>query len=254
MFALSSFKNKLNNLTRPNNFYIEIDPPTYIRNAIVSRSRSILSGSASISGKTWLDRIASNFSPSKGINDSFRFRCESSELPGKTIATSEDVSFGSTTKHAYDTTYSDINLTVMAGEDMIERAFFEIWMENIVNNTNLAGGGMGSKAGLIKYYNEYADGQVRMYHTDNSGNVVARYTLYEAYPIQLSTMNLNWEEQNTYQRFSATISYRYHVVEFAPAVAPAVTVSVTDALKAATTGQGSASDVLAALKARSGRV
>jgi len=254
MFALSSFKNKLNNLSRPNNFYIEIDPPTYIRNAIVNRSRSLLSGSASISGKTWLDRLASNFSSSRGINDSFMFRCESSELPGKTIATSEDVSFGPTTKHAYDTTYSDINLTIMAGEDMIERAFFEVWMENIVNNTNLAGGGMGSKAGLLKYYNEYADGQVRMFHTDNSGNVVARYTLYEAYPIQLSTMNLNWEEQNTYQRFSATISYRYHVVEFASASRSTVTATAASTLTSALSGNASASDVLAALKAQTGRI
>jgi len=142
----------------------------------------------------------------------------------------------------------------MAGEDMIERAFFEIWMENIVNNTNLAAGGMGSKAGLTKYYNDYADGQVRLYHTNNSGSVVARYTLYEAYPIQLSTMNLNWEEQNTYQRFSATISYRYHVVEFAPAVVPAATVNPADVLKLALAGQSSPSDVLAAAKARAGRV
>lgn len=254
MFALSSFKSKLNNLTRPNNFYIEIDPPTYIRNAIISRSRAAVSGSASISGKTWLDRLASNFSATRGINDSFMFRCESSELPGKTIATSEYVSFGPTTKHAYDTTYSDINLTIMAGADMIERAFFEVWMENIVNNTNLAGGGMGSKAGLLKYYDEYANGQVRMFHTDNSGSVVARYTLYEAYPIQLSTMNLNWEEQNTYQRFSATISYRYHVVEFAPAVVPAATASASATLAAAQAGNASASDVLAALKAQTGRV
>jgi hypothetical protein len=254
MFALSSFKSKLDNLTRPNNFYAEIDAPEYIRNAIINRLKSDISGSAVQSGKTWFDRLASSFSATRGINDSFMFRCESSELPGKTIATSEDVSFGPTTKHAYDTTYSDINLTIMAGEDMIERAFFEVWMENIVNNTNLAGGGMGSKAGLIKYYDQYATGQVRLYHTNNSGSVVARYTLYEAYPIQLSTMNLNWEEQNTYQRFSATISYRYHVVEFAPAVVPAATVNPADVLKLALAGQSSPSDVLAAAKARAGRV
>jgi hypothetical protein len=67
-------------------------------------------------------------------------------------------------------------------------------------------------------------------------------------------MNLNWEEQNTYQRFSATISYRYHVVEFAPAVVPAATVNPADVLKLALAGQSSPSDVLAAAKARAGRV
>jgi hypothetical protein len=27
-------------------------------------------------------------------------------------------------------------------------------------------------------------------------------------------MNLTWEEQNTYQRFSVTMTYRFHTVDF----------------------------------------
>jgi hypothetical protein len=27
-------------------------------------------------------------------------------------------------------------------------------------------------------------------------------------------MNLNWEELNTYQRFTVTMTYRYHTVDF----------------------------------------
>lgn len=42
---------------------------------------------------------------------------------------------------------------------------------------------------------------------------LARYTLYNAFPIQISPMNLTWKT-NTYQRFAVTMTYRFHVVDF----------------------------------------
>jgi hypothetical protein len=212
MFTLSQFKQNFK-VTRPNNFYVEVDLPAYLKNAFLSKSSLDLAGSAVRSGSTqaWFKNFS--FNTTTGVNDTFKFRCEATEFPGRTIATAEDVSFGPTTKHAYDTTYGDINLTIIAAEDMRERIFFDVWMENIVNNTNLTGGIEG-KGALIKYYQEYADGQVRIFHYDENNKVVARCTLYEAYPILLSGMNLTWEEQNSYQRFSVTMTYRYHIVEF----------------------------------------
>lgn len=212
MFTLSQFKNSFT-VTRPNNFYVEVDLPPYLKNAFTTKTSLDLTGSAFRQNVTqnWFKNFS--FNSTTGINTTLAFRCEATEFPGRTIATSEDISFGPTTKHAYDTTYNDINLTIIAAEDMRERIFFDVWMENIVNNTNMKDG-MAGRGSLVKYYNQYADGQVRIYHSNDNGNIVARCTLYEAYPVQLTGMNLTWEEQNTYQRYSVTMTYRYHIVEY----------------------------------------
>lgn len=141
----------------------------------------------------------------------FKFRCEATELPGRTIATTDSQSYGPTTKYAYEVTYNDINLQIIASEDMAERKMFEQWMDKIVTPSN---NGVGSSGGLIKYYESYAAGTLKISQLKDDGKAISTYTLNNAYPIQMSPMNLTWEESNSYQRFSVTMTYRYHTSEF----------------------------------------
>lgn len=208
MFSVSRFKSNFTPV-RPNLFFAEVDFPSFIRTAVANKE-STLQGSAMLGGskRPWFNSMASD-----NINNTFRFRCEATELPGRTVSTSDDQAYGPTTKYAYETSYADITMQIMCSEDMRERMMFEIWIENIINQTNLTAGN-SSLAGLSKYYDNYASGSVRIYQVSDSKKQLARYTLYNAYPIQISPMNLTWEEQNTYQRFSITMTYRYHVVDF----------------------------------------
>lgn len=211
MYTLSQFKQAFK-VTRPNNFYVEITLPPGM--GTIWRDNSRLAGSSFLDNtrKNWFsDNLAADLA--NKINDTFKFRCEATEFPGKTISTSESISSGPVTKHAYETAYTDLNLTIIAAEDMRERIFFEVWMENIVNNTTHFRG-YDNRGGLVRYYEDYAKGNVKIVHYKNDNSLAARCTLYEAYPIQLSGMNLTWEEQNSYQRFSVTMTYRYHIVEF----------------------------------------
>jgi hypothetical protein len=209
MFSISKFKNNLQ-IVRPNLFFAEVDLPTKLASIINGKVSTDLSGSAVINGtpSKWFRELRPG-----PLNDTFRLRCEVTEMPGKTVATSDDMAYGPTTKHAYDLTYSDINLQIIASEDMRERAFFEIWMENSMYATNLSGGVKG-KGGLSRYYDDYARGQVRIFQLNSVGKVLARYTLFNAFPIQMSPMNMTWEETNTYQRFTITMTYRFHVADF----------------------------------------
>lgn len=177
MFSVSEFRSSVK-IVRPNLFTAEIYLPT----------------------------IITGYDATK-----FKFRCEATELPGRTVATTDSQTFGPTTKYAYDITYNDINLQIIASEDMAERKMFEQWIDKIVTPT---AGGVGSTGGLIKYYDSYAAGTLKISQLKDSGNAIATYTLYNAYPIQLSPMNLTWEESNSYQRFSVTMTYRYHKAEF----------------------------------------
>jgi hypothetical protein len=213
MFSISRFKANLK-IVRPNMFYAEVDLPYELKTAFSGKTKINqttgynVEGSVNISRSNWWNSF-----DGRNINETFRFRCEATELPGKTISTSDSQAYGPITKHAYETSYQDVNMQIICSEDFRERAMFEVWTENIINQTNIQNG-FSSPAGLSKYYTQYASGQVRIYQMSGDRKQLARYTLHNAYPIQLSPMNLSWEEQNTYQRFSVTMTYRYHNVDF----------------------------------------
>jgi hypothetical protein len=220
MFNISTFKANVKP-TRPNLFYAEITLPDAI---FGSDKIANLRGGPTIStgnkdGQTQTkDKLQKWYSDTPledvEVNNRFSCRCESTELPGRTIATADDTaSYGPSMKFAYDHTYADHTFTIIASDDMYERKIFEAWMDNVVNGPDLYGSA-SSKSGLLRYYDDYASGQVRIYQMDEQGLRLAKYTLFSAYPIALSPMNLTWEEQNTYQRFTVTMTYRYHVVNF----------------------------------------
>lgn len=184
MFSIAQLKANLK-IVRPNLFYVDIIPPSFL-------------------SKYGFGQF--------GDTAKLSYRCEVAELPGRTVATVEDMSFGPTSKLAYDMTYNDINLQIIASEDMTERKMFEEWMDGIVTPTSRNSSEF--KGGLVKYYDDYAKAIFSIRQLNDAGNTIARYTLYDAFPIQLSPMNLSWAETDTYQRFAVTISYRYHTAVF----------------------------------------
>ena len=143
------------------------------------------------------------------IDSTFKFRCEKAELPGRTLATSEDaVGSGPSLKLPYDVTYNDMTLSIICSTDMKERIFFEQWMDKII------GPAAAGNAGLLSYYSDYAMGvTLKVEQLDESGQSLITYTLHDIYPTALTPMNASWEENNTYQRFGVTLAYRYHTYE-----------------------------------------
>jgi hypothetical protein len=210
MFSISTFA-ALVKPVRPNLFFVEIDLP---RNVFNNQNRQNVRGSANKDNQkqAWFTDLSLN--DVSDVHPRFKCRCEATELPGRTIATSDDTtSYGPNLKFAYDHTYSDHNLQIIASDDMYERRVFEVWMDNVVNGPDMYGS-RTSRSGLVRYYDDYAAGEVRIHQMNEQGVTLAKYTLMNAYPIALSPMNLTWEEQNTYQRFSVTMTYRYHIVNF----------------------------------------
>ena len=185
---LSEFKNSIEKIVRPNLFYAELNGTD---NLLINRNEA---GTPIAIG---------------AIKDTFSFRCEQAEFPGRTITTADDVgSGGPALKIPYDVTYNDINLSIICAEDMIERIFFELWMESIVTTpqSRIAG-----NAGLISYHKDYArQTTLTVKQLNSQGEVIFYYRLHDIFPIALTPMNATWEEGNTYQRFGVTLNYRYY--------------------------------------------
>lgn len=52
-------------------------------------------------------------------------RCESTELPGRTISTASTKIYNIEEKYPYQTTYGDISLTFIVDDTMSEKKFFD---------------------------------------------------------------------------------------------------------------------------------
>ena len=156
---------------------------------------------------------------SSDVLPNFSYRCERTTIPGKTISTVDDYGGGPPLKLAQDVTYQDIDMTIICATDMQERYIFETWMNVVVLPGFYAG------SGLVNYYNNYALGNtLTLYQYNELGDVILKYTLHDVYPVQISAMNLTWEENNTYQRFDVTLNYR----DYTPYVPNAITSSAEE--------------------------
>jgi hypothetical protein len=118
-----------------------------------------------------------------------KFRCESAQLPGKSFATIEQ-KFGSAPveKFPYMTNYQDIDLTFLIDDDMQQKLLFDGWMNYIspVYNFN------------FRYKSDYTTA-ITINQYDVQNELTYSVNLYDAYPIAMSQMDLNWNNDGIHK-------------------------------------------------------
>jgi len=123
------------------------------------------------------------------------YRCEGASLPGRTFATLEQKNYGPVEKYPYLTTFTDIDLTFIVDDDMNQKVFFDTWM-NYINplSTN-----------NYRYKNDYVTGlTINQYDVNNS--LSYSVTLYDAYPISMNQMDLDWSGDG-YHKLVVTFAF-----------------------------------------------
>ena len=174
---ISDLRSSLGSIARPNHFSVSLSLSTASNTALANANANL-----------------------SDISNTFSFRCEKAELPGRTLATSDDTSIGTSLKLPYDMTYNDIQLSIICASDMKERRFFEAWMRSIVK-----------RDGTVAFYSDYAKGNtLTVSQLDDDGTSKLTYQCRDIYPIAITPMNATWEENNTYQRFGVTLCYRFY--------------------------------------------
>lgn len=142
----------------------------------------------------------------------FSFRCEAAEFPGKNLTVNEIAGGnGPSVKLAGDVSYSDISLTIICSDDYKERIFFEAWINYIYRERYVSGTQTSDTIngiGLYEYYSNYAkSNKLSIAQHKSSGDTIYQVDLLEVFPTSISSMTANWDERDTYQRFSVTMSY-----------------------------------------------
>ncbi len=132
-------------------------------------------------------------SSAKNLN----YRCEAAQLPGRTFATLEQKTYGPIEKYPYLNTYTDIDLTFIIEDDMNQKIFFDAWMNyiNPLYNNN------------FRYKGDYST-VVSVNQYDVTNNLVYSVNLYDAYPISINQMDLDWSNE-AYHKLTVTFAYTY---------------------------------------------
>lgn len=132
-------------------------------------------------------------SSAKNLN----YRCEAAQLPGRTFATLEQKTYGPIEKYPYLNTYTDIDLTFIIEDDMNQKIFFDAWMNyiNPLYNNN------------FRYKGDYST-VISVNQYDVTNNLVYSVNLYDAYPISINQMDLDWSNE-AYHKLTVTFAYTY---------------------------------------------
>lgn len=150
------------------------------------------------------DRTSSEKYGSPEITRYLALQCESAELPGKTLQTSDVKIYGPTFKVPYQTQYQEITLNFICTNEFFERKLFERWMEAIMpTDTNNLRFPKGSGSSINSGY--YTEMKIIQY--DDFVKQVFAVNVIDAFPIGMASQQLSWSDDN-FHRLSVQFAYQ----------------------------------------------
>jgi hypothetical protein len=133
--------------------------------------------------------------PYRKIGRTLKMRCENAELPGRSISTTTMKIYGVEEKFPYQTTYSDISLTFIVGDDMAEKKFFDAWLNWINPTINYN----------LKYKADYAI-PLTVNQYDVKNELSYSVTMLDTFPIAVNQMDLDWSSDG-HHKLTVTFAY-----------------------------------------------
>lgn len=136
---------------------------------------------------------------STGLQQNINFLCRATSLPGGTIGEAPVFYRGRAIYLAGDREFEPWTITVYNDNNFSIRNTFEKWM-NIMNNNQT---NMGALYPLTYQSDMYVNQE------DRNGGILKTYKFVEAFPIAISEIELNYEENNRVEEFQVTFRYQY---------------------------------------------
>lgn len=133
--------------------------------------------------------------PYRQIGRTLKMRCESTELPGRSISTTTMKIYGVEEKFPYQTSFNDISLTFIVGDDMAEKKFFDAWLNWINPTINYN----------LKYKADYAI-PLTINQYDVKNELSYSVTMLDAFPIAINQLDLDWSSDG-HHKLTVTFAY-----------------------------------------------
>jgi hypothetical protein len=182
--SIQQLKTALNRGARANLFEIEIAFPT-----------NLISTSAP-------GAIAPTDLPS-GIEKTTKIMCKAAAVPGFTVGTIE-VPFraGRRIKIPGDRTFADWTVTIINDEDQVLRRAFNAWI-NAISRGNYDS---QTKSTVQDYYQD-----IKCVHLKGDNTISRQYQLNDAFPTDVSAVDLSFDSTDTLSEF--TVNFQYHYLK-----------------------------------------
>lgn len=127
------------------------------------------------------------------------FLCKGVQIPSSTIAPIAIPFRGRQLQMAGDRTFEPLSLTIINDANFTVRNTFEQWangINNFATNTGLAN------------MNEYI-ADVVVEQLDKAGNVTKKYDFRGCWPSSISTIDVNYDTENTIEEFTVELQVQY---------------------------------------------
>lgn len=153
--------------------------------------------------------IDPSFANEAGIPELLSLRCETAELPGRQIVTTDNKIYGPIYKTPYQTMYAEMTMTFVDTDDMSIRVFFEEWMNAIYD----------PEFNQMQYLDMFT-GQALVTQYDVSGdpdslNTILQFKLLNIFPTNINQLSTSWADDSPH-KLSVTFFYeRYELTQYA---------------------------------------
>ena len=190
-FDVNEFLDSFNTeLARPSRFEVFFNIPTALSN----------NGLPSIFGGGEINIRTSNQSSSsagiKALNSNdLALRCESAQLPSRTLMTTEQKIYGITEKYPYENSYNDAEFVFLVSGDMREKKFFDKWINLVSPKLSYN----------MNYKSDYATSVVVKQY-DLQGRPQYEVELRKAFPISVNQLDLDWSSDG-YHKLAVVFAY-----------------------------------------------
>lgn len=134
-----------------------------------------------------------------GLIDNFKYYCKGIQIPGVTNGTIEAWYNGRSIKLAGDRTFEPIQMTIVNDVDWKTRTAFERW--SVLINSMQENRG----ATLLADYSA----SVTVTQLDREGNAVATYRFVDAWPQNISAIELGHDQVDQIEEFQVSMEFQW---------------------------------------------
>lgn len=149
-----------------------------------------------------LFRVAFSGAPVTFTTTNGNLLCKAAALPGYTIGIVEVPYRGRRIKLPGDRTFAEWTATFLVDSAMNIRRDFEAWMKAVkTNNFN---------ATAIRESSASYFGQIDVYQLNDQGDDIKAVSLTDAFPTDVSQIDLSFDTTDAIEEFTVTFQYQYH--------------------------------------------
>ena len=145
--------------------------------------------------------------------------CSSATLPGKMVTVQQHrrLGYGTEDRRITGAVMPDVTLTFFVGNDGQPLTYFNEWFEYLFyTNASKGSDGASSQRGVpvfnVGFRNKYI-APVEIIVFDPNANQFLKYTLHEAFPMQIGDVALAWAETDSFSSVAINFTYRYYTLD-----------------------------------------